>query len=118
MDVFEAVAEPSRRALLDALSGGERSAGELVATLPSLSQPTVSRHLRVLREVGLVEVRSDAQRRIYALRADGLSRHFERRPPFPVEKVWLAITDPIHRDQWMGKTVIEPREGGRIETVA
>ena len=42
------------------------------ATLPGLTQPTVSRHLRVLREVGLVEVRPDAQRRIYALRADGL----------------------------------------------
>jgi DNA-binding transcriptional ArsR family regulator len=72
MDVFEAVAEPSRRTLLDALRTGERTAGELVATLPELTQPTVSRHLRVLREVGLVEVRSDAQRRIYALRADGL----------------------------------------------
>ncbi|ULN45500.1 metalloregulator ArsR/SmtB family transcription factor [Mycolicibacterium goodii] len=72
MDVFEAVAEPNRRALLDALAGGERTAGELVATLPNLTQPTVSRHLRVLREVGLVEVRADAQRRIYALRADGL----------------------------------------------
>jgi DNA-binding transcriptional ArsR family regulator len=72
MDVFEAVAEPSRRALLDALADGERTAGELVATLPQLTQPTVSRHLRVLREVGLVEVRPDAQRRIYALRADGL----------------------------------------------
>ena len=72
MDVFEAVAEPSRRALLDALIDGERTAGELVATLPGLTQPTVSRHLRVLREVGLVEVRPDAQRRIYALRADGL----------------------------------------------
>jgi DNA-binding transcriptional ArsR family regulator len=72
VDVFEAVAEPNRRALLDELAGGERTAGELVATLPGLTQPTVSRHLRVLREVGLVEVRSDAQRRIYALRADGL----------------------------------------------
>lgn len=72
MDVFEAVAEPSRRALLDALAAGEQSAGELVATLPHLTQPAVSRHLRVLREVGLVEVRPDAQRRIYALRADGL----------------------------------------------
>lgn len=72
MDVFEAVAEPSRRALLDALIDGERTAGELVATLPDLTQPTVSRHLRVLREVGLVEVRPVAQRRIYALRADGL----------------------------------------------
>jgi DNA-binding transcriptional ArsR family regulator len=72
VDVFGAVADPSRRALLDALIAGERSAGELVATLPGLTQPTVSRHLRVLREVGLVEVRPDAQRRIYALRADGL----------------------------------------------
>jgi DNA-binding transcriptional ArsR family regulator len=72
MDVFEAVAEPSRRALLDALADGERSAGELVATLPSLTQPAVSRHLRILREVGLVEVRPEAQRRIYALRPDRL----------------------------------------------
>lgn len=72
MDVFEAVAEPNRRALLDALVDGERTAGELVATLPELTQPTVSRHLKVLREVGLVEMRPDAQRRIYALRADGL----------------------------------------------
>jgi DNA-binding transcriptional ArsR family regulator len=72
VDVFEAVAEPSRRTLLDALRQGERTAGELVAALPGLTQPTVSRHLRVLREVGLVEVRPDAQRRIYALRADGL----------------------------------------------
>jgi DNA-binding transcriptional ArsR family regulator len=72
VDVFEAVAEPSRRALLDQLAGGERTAGELVACLPHLTQPAVSRHLRVLREVGLVEVRPDAQRRIYALRADGL----------------------------------------------
>ena len=72
MDVFEAIAEPNRRALLDALTAGEQTAGELVATLPGLTQPTVSRHLKVLREVGLVEVRADAQRRIYALRADGL----------------------------------------------
>lgn len=72
MDVFEAVAEPSRRMLLDLLADGERSAGELVATLPELTQPAVSRHLRVLREAGLVEVRPEGQRRIYALRADGL----------------------------------------------
>lgn len=72
MDVFEAVAEPSRRVLLDVLADGERTAGELVATLPGLTQPAVSRHLRVLREVGLVEVRPDGQRRIYALRPEGL----------------------------------------------
>jgi DNA-binding transcriptional ArsR family regulator len=72
VDVYEAIAEPHRRALLDVLAQGDCTAGDLVATLPGLSQPTVSRHLRVLREVGLVEVRPDAQRRIYALRADGL----------------------------------------------
>jgi DNA-binding transcriptional ArsR family regulator len=72
VDVFEAIAEPTRRALLDLLADGEKAAGELVATMPHLTQPAVSRHLRVLREVGLVEVRPDAQRRIYALRADGL----------------------------------------------
>jgi DNA-binding transcriptional ArsR family regulator len=72
VDVFEAVAEPSRRTLLDVLAESERTAGELVATLPNLTQPAVSRHLRVLREAGLVEVRPDGQRRIYALRAEGL----------------------------------------------
>jgi DNA-binding transcriptional ArsR family regulator len=72
-DVFEAVAEPSRRVLLDLLAGGERSAGELVAALPALTQPAVSRHLRVLRDVGLVESRIDAQRRIYRLRPGGLA---------------------------------------------
>jgi DNA-binding transcriptional ArsR family regulator len=72
MDVFEAVAEPSRRALLDELIAGERAAGELVAALPKLSQPAVSRHLKVLRVAGLVEVRVDAQRRIYALRTEAL----------------------------------------------
>src|SRR3954447_8481969 len=72
MDVFEAIAEPSRRELLDLLSERERPAGELVAHLHKLTQPAVSRHLRILREVGLVEVRPDGQRRIYALRADRL----------------------------------------------
>ncbi|HVV13978.1 metalloregulator ArsR/SmtB family transcription factor [Amycolatopsis sp.] len=72
MDVFEAVAEPHRRALLDLLAERERPAGELVESLSELTQPAVSRHLRILREVGLVEVRPDGQRRIYALRADGL----------------------------------------------
>jgi DNA-binding transcriptional ArsR family regulator len=72
VDVFEAVAEPNRRVLLDLLAERERPAGELVAALPRLTQPAVSRHLRILREVGLVEVRPDGQRRIYALRADRL----------------------------------------------
>ena len=74
MDVFGAIADPSRRVMLDLLADGERPAGELVAALPSLTQPAVSRHLRVLREVGLVDVRVDAQRRIYALRPERLTQ--------------------------------------------
>ena len=66
-----AIAEPNRRALLDRLAEGERTAGELVAGLPGLTQPTVSRHLRVLRDAGLVAVRPVAQRRIYTLRRGG-----------------------------------------------
>jgi DNA-binding transcriptional ArsR family regulator len=73
MDVFGAIADPSRRVMLDLLADGERPAGELVAALPSLTQPAVSRHLRVLREVGLVDVRVDAQRRIYTLRPTRLT---------------------------------------------
>ena len=65
--MFVAVAEPTRRAILDMLADGERPAGDLVAAFPSLTQPAVSRHLRVLLEAGLVNVRPDAQRRIYTL---------------------------------------------------
>lgn len=71
--MFAAVADPTRRTLLELLADGERAAGELGAAFPTLSQPSVSRHLRVLREVGLVEVRIEAQRRIYILRPDRLA---------------------------------------------
>jgi DNA-binding transcriptional ArsR family regulator len=64
--VFEVVAEPRRRRILDLIRAGECCVGELVAAL-SLSQPTVSKHLRVLREAGLVQVRADEQRRLYRL---------------------------------------------------
>ena len=73
MDVFNAVADPTRRAILDRLVGGEAPAGALVEAFPALTQPAVSRHLRVLLEVGLVAVRPDSQRRIYSLRADRLA---------------------------------------------
>ena len=63
-DAFNAVAEPRRRQILDGLAGGERSVNELVADL-GLAQPQVSKHLRVLREVGLVEVREHGRRRLY-----------------------------------------------------
>jgi DNA-binding transcriptional ArsR family regulator len=77
MDLFETVAEPTRRAVLDLLLTGERSAGDLVAAFPRLTQPAVSRHLRVLREAGLVRVRIKAQQRIYALEAARLAVVYE-----------------------------------------
>ena len=67
-DAFNAVAEPRRRQILDALAGGERPVNDLVALL-GLAQPLVSKHLRVLREVGLVEVREDGRQRLYRLNA-------------------------------------------------
>jgi len=69
---FEVLAEPRRREILDLLRDGERLAGDLVSEL-ALSQPTVSKHLKVLREAGLVEVRKDAQRRWYRVRSAPLA---------------------------------------------
>ena len=85
---FEVLAEGRRREILDLLRAGERPVGELVDAL-ELSQPAVSKHLRVLREAGLVEVRQDAQRRWYRLR------------PAPLAEIdaWL---EP-YRDLWRGR---------------
>jgi DNA-binding transcriptional ArsR family regulator len=66
-DVFAAVSNPSRRRILDLLKARERPAGELVAAFPGLAQPAISRHLRILREAGLVTVSPRAQQRIYSL---------------------------------------------------
>ena len=68
---FELLADPTRRRVLDELRAGERSVGELVELL-KMSQPAVSKQLRVLREAGLASVRAEAQRRIYRLNPDGL----------------------------------------------
>ena len=70
-DAFNAIAEPRRREILDALVGGERPVNDLVRML-GLAQPQVSKHLRVLSDAGLVQVRPVAQQRIYGLRAEGL----------------------------------------------
>jgi DNA-binding transcriptional ArsR family regulator len=67
MDVFAVIAEPARRTVLDLLAEGPRPAGDLVARLPGLSQPAVSRHLRVLREAGFVRVEARGPQRIYSL---------------------------------------------------
>ena len=70
-DAFNAVAEPRRREILDLLAGGERAVNDLVALL-GLGQPQVSKHLRVLREVGLVDVRDQGRQRMYRLNGEPL----------------------------------------------
>jgi DNA-binding transcriptional ArsR family regulator len=70
-DAFNAIAEPRRREILDALGGEERSVNDLVSLL-GLAQPQVSKHLRVLREVGAVAVREDGRRRLYRLNGRAL----------------------------------------------
>ena len=70
-DAFNAVAEPRRREILDALAGGERPVNDLVRAL-GLAQPQVSKHLRVLREVGAVDVRTEGRRRLYRLNGQAL----------------------------------------------
>ena len=72
MDVFAAVADPARREVLTALAGGDLSAGEVAALFP-VSRPAVSRHLRVLREAGLVRDKYVGRRRLYRLDRDGLA---------------------------------------------
>jgi len=70
-DAFNAVAEPRRRQILDLLAGGERPVGDLVRVL-ELAQPQVSKHLRVLREVGAVDVREEGRRRLYRVNGRAL----------------------------------------------
>jgi DNA-binding transcriptional ArsR family regulator len=70
-DAFNAVAEPRRRQILDVLAGGERPVNDLV-TLLGLTQPLVSKHLRVLREVGLVDVRDEGRQRLYRVNGQPL----------------------------------------------
>ncbi len=81
--VFEAVADPTRRRLLDLLGDGERTAGELASAF-TVSRPAVSRHLRVLRDAGLVRWRGDAQRRVYALEPGPLTQLDEWLVPYRV----------------------------------
>src|ERR671917_1704986 len=82
-DTFNAVAEPRRRAILDVLARGERSVNDLVAEL-GMAQPQVSKHLRVLREVGAVDVRDEGRRRFYRINGRALKpihdwvKHYER----------------------------------------
>jgi DNA-binding transcriptional ArsR family regulator len=91
---FAVLAEPHRRQILDLLLEAERPVGDLVAVL-SVSQPAVSKHLRVLREAGLVDVRVDAQRRIYSVRSEPLRAVDEWLAPY--RRLWASRLDALER---------------------
>ena len=94
MTAYTAVAEPSRRRILDLLRDGERSVNDLVARI-GLSQPGVSKHLRVLRDAGLVEVRPEGRQRWYALRAEPLAEVDEWLEPY--REYWTRHLDALER---------------------
>lgn len=94
MTTYAALAEPSRRQILDVLRGGERSVNELVERL-GVSQPGVSKHLKVLREAGLVQVRPEGKRRWYGLRPEPLVEVADWLEPYRAH--WSARLDALER---------------------
>lgn len=91
---FDVLAEPTRRRILDLLLDRERPVGELVRRLDA-SQPGISKHLRVLREAGLVEVRHDAQRRFYRVRPEPLAEIDAWLAPY--RRLWARRLDALQR---------------------
>jgi DNA-binding transcriptional ArsR family regulator len=101
---FDVLAEPNRRRILDLLREDERPVGELVEQL-AISQPAVSKHLKVLRDAGLVEARNDAQRRVYRVRAEPLREIDEWLAPY--RAMWASRLDDLERH--LGGMPDEPR---------
>ena len=93
-NTFELLSDPTRRRLIEELREGERPVGVLVERL-GMSQPAVSKHLRILRDAGLASVRKDAQRRIYRLNAEGLREIDDWLRPF--RAIWEARVDAMER---------------------
>ena len=91
---FDVLAEPTRRRILDLLRDDERPVNELVTSL-NVSQPGVSKHLRVLREAGLVEVRTDAQRRLYRVRPEPLAEIDAWLAPY--RRLWAQRLDALEQ---------------------
>jgi len=98
--VLRALADPSRRTLLETLVHGPATVNELAAMLP-IARPGVSRHLRVLREAGLVEARQDAQRRVYNLRPQPLAEIDAWLGPY--RSLWEQRLDALHTEVARGK---------------
>ena len=97
---LRALADESRRTMLETLSGGPATAGELAALLPIAREGT-SRHLRVLREAGLVDVRQEAQRRVYSLRLEPLAEVDEWLDQY--RSLWEQRLDALHTEIARGK---------------
>jgi len=91
-DAFNAVAEPRRRQILDLLTGGERPVNDLVRLL-GLAQPQVSKHLRVLREVGAVDVREEGRQRLYSLNGQALKPIHDWVKGY--ERIWTERFDEL-----------------------
>jgi DNA-binding transcriptional ArsR family regulator len=94
MSAFDVIAEPNRRRILDLLRDCERPVGELVEQL-QVSQPAVSKHLKVLREAGFVRVRGDAQRRLYSVCAEPLRAVDDWLVPY--RAMWASRLDDLER---------------------
>jgi DNA-binding transcriptional ArsR family regulator len=107
MSVLEVIAEPTRRRILDAVRAGERSVGDLVEAV-GMPQPGVSRHLRVLRDAGLVEVRPDAQRRLYRLRAEPLRELDAWLEPYRAE--WAGRLDSLEAHLRRSSRPVDPKD--------
>ena len=105
--VLDVIAEPTRRRILDAVRSGERSVGELVDAV-GMHQPGVSRHLKVLRDAGLVEVRRDAQRRLYRLRPEPLKELDAWLEPYRLE--WANRLDSLERHLKATTAPIRPKK--------
>lgn len=103
--VLEIVAEPTRLRILESVRDGERSVSELVVTTGT-RQPSVSRHLKVLRDAGLVEVRGDAQRRLYRLRPEPLREIDAWLEPF--RALWAERLDGLERHLASTVTPVPP----------
>ncbi len=92
MTIFTALAEPKRREILGLLRDGEQSAGAIVESV-GLAQPTISQHLKILREAGLVTMRADANRRLYALRPAALAELDAWLDPY--RRLWSGRLDAL-----------------------
>ncbi len=111
ISVFEIIAEPNRRAILGLLASSQLSVGEIERQL-RMPQPTVSKHLRVLRDAGFVEATVDAQRRLYRLRPDPLQEIDAWLAPF--RRFWSAHVDALERHlDRMDQPTPKKKKGGR-----